>query len=96
MELEKIEDGLQDSVNLLEPGNKTKSVGAVKIILMVLLLNFCLIVGTIPFYIYMTTINEVTKERFLDFILVGGSLISIPLLYSLGDLSKNRPNFYYI
>jgi len=51
---------------------------------MVIILNVCLIVGTVPIFMYMNTLTEVIRERFLDFILVGGGLVTIPMLYKMG------------
>jgi len=51
---------------------------------MVIILNVCLIVGTVPIFMYMNTLTEVIRERFLDFILVGGGLVTIPMLYRMG------------
>ncbi|XP_016927071.3 uncharacterized protein [Drosophila suzukii] len=99
MELSTIENGLPESVNLIEQDDiptNNDPIRAIRLIIMVIILNVCLIVGTVPIFMYMNTLTEVIRERFLDFILVGGGLITIPMLYRMGDLSKGRPNFYYI
>jgi len=44
---------------------------------------------------YMNTLTEVIRERFLDFILVGGGLITIPMLYRMGVSSTNYNNILY-
>ncbi|XP_017004878.2 uncharacterized protein [Drosophila takahashii] len=96
MELGIIEDGVPESTNLVEPDTKNNPIRIVRATLMVILLNVCLVAGTIPIYLYLNTFTEVIRERFMDFILVGGGLIAIPTLYRMGDLSKGRHNFYYI
>ncbi|XP_017035591.2 uncharacterized protein [Drosophila kikkawai] len=65
-------------------------------IFLVLLFNVFLIVAAIPVYLYFRTANELLKQRVLDFLIVGGAFIGIPVLYCMGDLSEGRPNFYYI
>ncbi|XP_037727703.1 uncharacterized protein LOC119558333 [Drosophila subpulchrella] len=99
MELEIIENGIPESTNLIAPDDiptNNDPIRAIRLIIMVIILNVCLIMGTVPIFLYMNTLTEVIRERFLDFILVSGGLISIPMLYRMGDLSKGRPNFYYI
>ncbi|XP_052859405.1 uncharacterized protein LOC128266728 [Drosophila gunungcola] len=96
MDVRNVEDGLPQSINIVKPDNKDKPFRAVTALIMVILLNACFIAGIILLYLYLNTVNEGTKQRILDFTIVGGALISIPMLYRMGDLSKNRPNFYYI
>ncbi|XP_017113532.2 uncharacterized protein LOC108136719 [Drosophila elegans] len=96
MDVRIVEDGLPQSIKMVKPDNKDKPFRAVTAIIMVILLNACFIAGIILLYLYLNTVNQVTKQRILDFIIVGGALVSFPILYRMGDLSKNRPNFYYI
>ncbi|XP_039494573.1 uncharacterized protein LOC120453788 [Drosophila santomea] len=96
MELGIVENGQEESINLVETDNKDKPFRAVWMILMAILINFCLMALSVPLYLYLNSVNEVVKQRLMDYILVGGALIGIPMLYRLGDLSKGRPNFYYI
>ncbi|XP_002096419.2 uncharacterized protein LOC6535796 [Drosophila yakuba] len=96
MELGIVENGQEESINLVETDNKDKPFRAVWMILTAILINFCLMALAVPLYLYLNSVNEVVKQRLMDYILVGGALIGIPMLYSLGDLSKGRPNFYYI
>ncbi|XP_016959900.2 uncharacterized protein LOC108031190 [Drosophila biarmipes] len=97
MELGIIENGLSESTDQDDiSNNKNDPRRTLRLIIMVIIINVCLIAGTIPILLYMNTLTKVLRERFLDFLLVGGGLISIPMLYRMGDLSKGRPNFYYI
>jgi len=65
-------------------GNKDKPKGAAWIIIMVILLNACLIALAFPLYLYLNSVDEVVKKRLMDYCIVGGGLIGIPMLYRLG------------
>ncbi|XP_044314963.1 uncharacterized protein LOC108046309 [Drosophila rhopaloa] len=96
MELGIIEDALPQSNNIIESDIENKPFRGVRAIILVILLNCFFVAGITLFYLYLNTVNEVTKKRILDYIIVSGALIAIPMLYRLGDLSKGGPNFYYI
>ncbi|KMZ02441.1 uncharacterized protein LOC27206791 [Drosophila simulans] len=96
MELGILENGQDESVSLVETDDKDKPKAAAWIIIMVILLNTSLIALAIPIYLYLNSVDEVVKKRLIDYCIVIGGIIGIPMLYRLGDLSKGRPNFYYI
>jgi len=43
-----------------------------------------LIALAFPLYLYLNSVDEVVKKRLMDYCIVGGGLIGIPMLYRLG------------
>ncbi|XP_041674918.1 uncharacterized protein LOC108117060 isoform X2 [Drosophila eugracilis] len=64
--------------------------------MMMILLNVCLFACPFLLYLYFNTMNAENRHQVLDFVIVVGGILAIMLLCRLGDLSKGRPNFYYI
>lgn len=92
-------------VSNLENGSNVADDGEVKpfrphsitrAVIFVILFNVVLLCASLPAYFYLTSMHKPLHARIVDFLIVGGATMAIPLLYRLGDLSKGKPNFYYI
>ncbi|XP_017104828.2 uncharacterized protein [Drosophila bipectinata] len=92
MEVSSMENGSSKADDEVKPTRLSLT----RAVMFIILFNVVLLCATISGYFYLASMDKSIHARIGDFLIIGGATIAIPLLYGLGDLSKGKPNFYYI
>ncbi|XP_002137519.2 uncharacterized protein [Drosophila pseudoobscura] len=65
-------------------------------VFILILFNLTLIAAIVGFYLYTQSNSGKDQQKVLNGVYCVGAIALFVVLYQMGDLSKDNPNFYYI